>query len=274
MSSKIPVISIQGEPESYSYKTVVKRFGKSFVLRYRRTFRETFNDVKNGESDYALLPFINFITNEIPENYTLLDEFQLSIHEAITTKLDHALLGKPGLTPETVKYIYSHQQALAQCSEFLGLEQFKEVLVKEVHDTAGAKLYLEQNPEFSGIIASKSSAKALGLEVIAHPIQNDKRNKTTFFLLSQKPLKPAEEDRFAVFGIKTPVEGDALMMFAVKDKSVTVVRIYPEELPYHVAKTYFLVKFIGDLADRKGLYALMKREKLFTYMSGLFGGSL
>ncbi|MCC6549160.1 MAG: hypothetical protein IT279_03725 [Ignavibacteriaceae bacterium] len=270
----MPVISIQGEPESYSYKTVVKRFGQSFVIRYRRSFRETFNDVKNGESDFALLPFINYITSEIPENYTLLFEYQFPIHEAITTKLDHALLGKPGLTLDKIKYIYSHQQALAQCTDFTGQEQFSGVAIKEVHDTAGAKLYLEQNPEISAIIASKSSAKALGLQVISYPIQNDKRNKTTFFLLSAKSRRLTESDNMVVVGLPTAIEGDALMLFAVFEGSFSVIRIYPEGLPYPVAKTYFLIKLKGDLAERKKVYSLLKKENLFTYMSGVFGGTL
>lgn len=270
----MPVISIQGEPESYSYKTVVKRFGQSFVLRYRQSFRETFEDVKRGESDYALLPFINFITGEIPENYSLISEYGLYIHEALTTKLDHALLGRPGLTAGAVRHIYSHQQALAQCSDFLEQDQFSGVKTEEVHDTAGAKLYLEKSPADSAIIASKSSAKALGLEVISYPIQNSKRNKTTFFLLSPKPKTQSEDDYLAVLGAPSQTEEDAQMIFDVKENLATVLRIYAEELPHSEAKTYFLVKFTGDPESRKKMYSLLKKEKLFSYMSGLFGGTL
>lgn len=274
MSSKIPVISIQGEPESYSYKTVVKRFGQSFVIRYRKTFRDAFNDVKNGDADFALLPFINFITGEIPENYSLLSEFQFPVHEAITTKLDHALLGKPGLDLKAVKNIYSHQQALAQCTDFLQQEEFAPVKIKEVHDTAGAKLYVEKSPGDSAIIASKSSAKALGLSVLAYPIQNDKRNKTTFFLVSAKQRKPSDEDFLAVLGAPSGTEEDAQMIFNVRDTSVSVLRIFTEKLPRKAAKTWFLIKFKGDQTQKKEMYSLLRREKLFSYMSGLFGGSL
>lgn len=274
MTSKMPVISIQGEPESYSYKTVVKRFGQSFVLRYRKTFRETFEDVKCGESDYALLPFINFITGEIPENYRLVSEYGFYIHEAITTKLDHALLGKPGLTLNAVQNIYSHQQALAQCSDFLKQEQLSKVKVKEVHDTAGAKLYLDNNPESSAIIASKSSAKALGLEVLSFPVQNSKRNKTTFFLVSTKLKALSQEDNLAVLAAPSKTEEDAQMLFDVKESQVSILRIFAEKLPHLEAKTYFFAKFTGDPESRRKLYSLLRKENLFSYMSGMFSGTL
>lgn len=180
-------VSIQGAFGSYSYVTAVSQFGKKVPLLCRKQFKNVFNDVKAGRAGYALLPFRNIITGAIHDTFRLLFEYKSSVLREIDTPLDHTLLGFTKIPVGKLKYIYSHPQALSQCSQFLNTALPKGCAVREVHDTAGAKEYLIKDPDSSALIASGKMAKELGLVKIKYPVQNYSKNMTKFLLLSKKP---------------------------------------------------------------------------------------
>ena len=69
--------------------------------------------------DYAVLPIENSSAGAVSDNYDLLVKHNNYIVAETQLAVQHALLGLPGAKLEDVECVYSHPQALMQCSKYL-----------------------------------------------------------------------------------------------------------------------------------------------------------
>ena len=100
-------------------------------------------------------------------------------------KVAHSLLAKPGAKLEDIKEVYSHEQAINQCSKFLA--EHKNIHVNVCSNTAAAaKLVAESDRADVAAISSANCAALYGLSSIASDIQNDGNNHTRFICISKK----------------------------------------------------------------------------------------
>lgn len=75
--------------------------------------------IQNGEADYAVFPIENSSAGIVSENYDLMVEYNNYIVGEQIIRIDHALLGLPEADMDDITDIYSHPQALMQCSKYL-----------------------------------------------------------------------------------------------------------------------------------------------------------
>jgi len=103
------------------------------------------------------------------------------IHGEVILPIHHCFLGNAGATPNTVKKVYSHPQALKQCSAFLNRYERE---YENDTATAAARVREEGGLEVAAI-ASREAAQ--GLQVIATDIANNSINETRFWIVSRTP---------------------------------------------------------------------------------------
>ena len=82
-------------------------------------FEDVFEAVRSGRTSHGILPVENSIGGSIHRNYDLLLEHDLPIVAEAELPVVHNLLSMPGTTLQTVRRVFSHPQALAQCEMFL-----------------------------------------------------------------------------------------------------------------------------------------------------------
>ena len=104
---------------AYAHLAVTSYFEKDTYRFHVYTLRDVMDVIKNGEADYAVLPFENSSAGIVAENYDLLKEYGYYIVGEQKIKINHCILGLEGADFSRIKKIYSHPQALAQCSKFL-----------------------------------------------------------------------------------------------------------------------------------------------------------
>ena len=112
-------IVFQGVEGAYSHQAMNEYFGENCDSFHVDTWKDAMEAIKNGDADYAVLPIENSSAGIVSENYDLLVEYDNYIIGEQIIKIDHALLGVPGTDLSKIKYVYSHPQALMQCSDFL-----------------------------------------------------------------------------------------------------------------------------------------------------------
>ena len=129
-----------------------------------------------------IIPESNRITGNIGIEY-LIFHYRLNIYSEYFQKIEHNLLGLPGAKIKDIKNVYSHSQALSQCSKFIKENN----LIEHVRaDTAGsAKMISKNNKIEDGAIASTLSAETYGLNVIKKNIENEKGNLTRFLIMGK-----------------------------------------------------------------------------------------
>jgi len=177
------IIGYQGEIGSYSYNSLKKFLKNKYkkLIPYK-SFEEIFISLKESKITHAYIPIENTIGGKLNENITFMKEYNTHTIETYKYKINHCLLTYPNEKKENIKEIYSHWQALSQCSNYLQNNNF---ISKEHYDTSGAcKHILDNKIKNIGAIASKECSKIYNLDIIDENIQNNDNNFTTFVLIN------------------------------------------------------------------------------------------
>ena len=117
----------------------------------------------------------------------------MNIYSEYFQKIEHNLLAIPGTKIKDIKNVYSHSQALSQCSNFIKTNN----LIEHVRaDTAGsAEMVSKTNDKKNAAIASTLSAKTYNLDVVAKNIENEKGNLTRFLIMGKNILQPEFKEK-------------------------------------------------------------------------------
>ena len=172
-------IYFQGTFGAYSHLAALSVDKKAEIIPCK-TFDECFLKASKDINSKIIIPESNRITGNIGIEY-LIFEYRLNIYAEYFQKIEHNLLGIPGVKMSDVKDVYSHGQALSQCSEFIKTNK----LVEHVRaDTAGSAEMVSKNKDKTkAAIASSLSSKTYNLEIIKKNIENEKGNLTRFLIM-------------------------------------------------------------------------------------------
>ncbi|MBL04701.1 MAG: prephenate dehydratase [Planctomycetes bacterium] len=188
-TEKLLCIAYQGVEGAYSYLAGEKFFrGQLDNCSFEgyKNFSDVVAAVENGQADYAILPIENTTAGSINAVYDLLLATKLSIVGEEVFPVQHCLLGIEKAPLSTIRRIYSHYQALAQCSDFLS--RLKNCVQETYMDTAEAakKISEDRDPE-QAAIASEEAGRIYGLEVLKRNLANQRENYTRFVIIAPRP---------------------------------------------------------------------------------------
>lgn len=178
------VVACQGVEGAYSQFACDKMFAYPSIV-YCRGFEDVFKAVDSGLCRYGVLPVENSTAGTVNKVYDLMKEHKFYIVHSLKLFIRHALLAPEGVEIEDIKEIFSHEQAINQCSEFLAKLGVK---VTSCANTAvAAKMVAESGRKDCASIGSKNGAAQYGLNALKTGIQNTDNNYTRFICISKKP---------------------------------------------------------------------------------------
>lgn len=178
-----PMVACQGVEGAYSQIACEKMFKSPFIM-YFKNFEAVFNAIDKGLCQYGILPIENSTAGSVKKVYDLMIKHNFSIVRTFRLKIDHNLLVKPGTKLSDIKEIYSHEQALNQCSDFL--QSLTGVNVVPVGNTAiAAEMVAASDRSDVAALSSRNCAELYGLENIAPSVQDKGNNRTRFICISK-----------------------------------------------------------------------------------------
>ena len=178
-----PMVACQGVEGAYSQIACEKIFKDPFIM-YFKNFEGIFQAIDKGLCQYGILPIENSTAGSVKKVYDLMIRHNFSIVRTFRLKIDHNLLAKPGAKISDIKEIYSHEQAINQCGEFL--HNLSGVKVIPVENTAvAAKMVAESNRRDVAALSSRNCAELYGLNCLAASIQDKGNNRTRFICISK-----------------------------------------------------------------------------------------
>ena len=244
-------ILYQGIPGAYSHLAALEVYPDAKIIPCK-TFDECFEKAKENSDLRIIIPESNRTTGSIGIEY-LIFKYRLNIYAEHFLKIEHNLLALPGTKISNIKNIYSHAQALSQCSNFIKKNNF----VENVHaDTAGsAELISKKKIKESGAIASKLSAEIYKLEILSKNIENEKGNATRFLIMGNLVKQPEyEKGKFItsiLFKLKSKPAAlyQSLGGFAINGVNMTKLQSYPEKNSF--SSYFFLCDLDGHIEDHK-----------------------
>ena len=179
------MIACQGVEGAYSQLACEKMIRYPSIL-YCRTFENVFGAIESGLCQYGILPIENSLAGSVNSVYDLMIRHHCYIVRSVRIKIDHTLLALPGTRMDEIREIYSHEQAIQQCSAFLS--RHKEWHVNVCTNTAAAaRMVAESERRDAAAISSGHCAALYGLECLSSDIQNNSNNHTRFICISKKP---------------------------------------------------------------------------------------
>ncbi len=177
-------VACQGVEGAYSQIACEKLFSMPNIM-YFNSFESVFAAVDQGLCTYGVLPLENSTAGSVNKIYDLMSRYNFSIVRSTRLKVDHNLLAKRGTKLSDVKEIFSHEQAVSQCAEYL--KNLGNVKVTVCENTAVAAKFVAESPR--GDVAALSSrvcAELYGLENLAESVQDKGNNFTRFICISKK----------------------------------------------------------------------------------------
>jgi len=244
-------IYFQGTYGAYSHLASLSINPKAEILPCK-TFDECFLKASNEEDSKIVIPESNRITGNIGIEY-LIFKYRLNIYSEYFQKIEHNLLGQPGAKITDIKNVYSHAQALSQCSIFIKKNNLNEHVRA---DTAGSAKMISLNKEtHEAAIASSLSAETYGLKIIKKNIENETGNLTRFLVMGKNITQPefSKKKYITSFLFKLKSKPAALYQslggFAINGVNLTKLQSYPEKNSFN--SFFFLCDLDGHIEDPK-----------------------
>ena len=177
------MVACQGVEGAYSGIACEKLFVRPSIF-YFSTFDAVFSAIEKGLCRYGVIPVENSTAGTVNAVYDLMRRHDFRIVRSVRVKVDHNLLVKPGTKLEDIREIYSHAQAIAQCSAFL--QSLPNVKVIPCENTAvAAKKAAESDDPGIAALSSRACSKLYGLEIIKSDVQDSGNNYTRFICISK-----------------------------------------------------------------------------------------
>jgi prephenate dehydratase len=266
LENKTKKIAFQGEKGAFSEDAACHFFRTSILPVPCRTFKDVFKSVSSGKSCFGVVPIENSQTGSIHQNVDLLLEFNLSIIGELVMRIHHCLLAIKGTRLSDLNKVYSHPQALEQCSQYLG--GLKRVEILPMYDTAGSARFIAENRTHStGAVASLRAGKDYGLHVLARGIENHELNFTRFLFVAKKAMHPGKGGKTSIVFSTKNIPGalfKSLSVFALRD--INLLKIESRPLRKGPFEYWFYLDFEGSIGEEPCKNAINHLKEITTFV--------
>lgn len=239
----------QGVEGAYSHAAMREYFGAEVNCFHVRTWRDAMEAIAEGAADYAVLPIENSSAGIVADNYDLLVDFENYIVGEQVIRCDHVLAGLPGTSVSEIKKVYSHQQALSQCDEYLETHRTWQLIPYDNTARAAQKVR-EDGDRTQAAICSRFAADYFGLNILAENIYYNVNNSTRFIVVTNQRVFRKNATKISIC-FETPHSSGSLYNilshFIYNDLNMTKIEsrpIYGRNWEYR-----FFIDFDGNLSD-------------------------
>ena len=193
---KTGTVACQGLEGSNAQAACDKLLPRGNIM-YFKTFKAVFDAVGSGLCKYGVLPIENSSNGSVRAVYELLLEHNFFIVRSTSLCIRHELLSKECAKLENIRRIYSHPQAIGQCSHFLST--LSDVQVIPCENTAvAAKLVAEDESGQVAAIAAPQCKELYKLTALKSDIQDSDNNYTRFICISKDPVIYSGSNRISL----------------------------------------------------------------------------
>jgi chorismate mutase/prephenate dehydratase len=160
-----------GPKGTYSEIAVIDHFGSSTKKVSCSDINQIFESIKE-ENSFGVVPVENSSEGSVNQTLDCLQANDLSICGEMELPINHSLIGKK-INLDKVDKVYGHEQAIAQCRNWLGTNLSKAKLISV--ESSGIALEKSKSTSNSLAIAHSSSSKDYKLSTLKSNIEDQKK---------------------------------------------------------------------------------------------------
>lgn len=251
-------IAFLGPEGTFTQAAALKQFGHSVETMSMATIPAVFHDVESGEADYGVVPVENSTEGVISHTLDMFINSPLRINGEVELRIHHYLMSQHS-DLQGIRRIYSHQQSLAQCRNWLeehldGIDQIT------VSSNAEAARIASKEPD-AAAIAGDIAANIYGLQVLARNIEDEPDNTTRFLVIGTQSPAPSGRDKTSLL-VSTHNRPGALyeLLSPFSENGVSMSRIESRPSRRGNWDYLFFVDIDGHAEDENVKRALTKLE--------------
>lgn len=241
-------IGCQGTSGANSETAAHLIFGEKELIYYH-TFEDVFRAVENGDIEYGVIPIHNSTAGSVTSAYDLIAKYSVHIVRTVCVEINHCLAVKQHIPLDQISAVYSHPQAIAQCSDFITQNKLR---TSEYDNTATAAEMVAASGENENkaAICSKECADRLGLSILAENIADCAINKTQFICISRNLQVLPEADVISLM-LKIPHTEGSLYRLLTKFfvSGMNLLRIESRPVRDGSFEVMFYLDFNGKITD-------------------------
>ena len=226
-------IAFLGPPGTFTEEAALKHFGHAVKTTAMNSIGDVFREVESGAANYGVAPIENSTEGVVTHTLDNFIRSPLKIVGEVELPVHHCLLSQ-ALQIDEVKLIYSHQQSLAQCRNWLDAHM-PGVNTEAVTSNAAAAQRAAQQATHAAAIASRSAAQKYQLNILAGNIEDRPNNSTRFLIIGANTVAASGLDKTSLLVSAANKPGALFALLAPFAKhNVSMTRI--ESRPSHNAK--------------------------------------
>jgi len=240
-------IAFLGPEGTFTQAAALKHFGHSVHTTPLAAIDEVFRDVESGAAHYGVVPVENSTEGVISHTLDMFMNSPLKICGEVDLRIHHHLLSTAEQVAEIVR-VYSHQQSLAQCREWLdanlaGVERVA------VSSNAEAARRAAKEPG-AAAIAGETAAGIYQLKVLASNIEDEPENTTRFLVIGRQSPPPSGCDKTSLL-LAAPNKPGALyrVLEPLSRHGISMTRIESRPSRRGVWEYVFFVDIEGHAQD-------------------------
>ena len=184
---KSAVVACQGVEGAYSQLAAQKLFARPDI-RYQKSFEDVLCAVDDGSVRYGVIPIENSLAGSVSGIFDMIGSHGDYIIRALRLHISHSLLAVKGTELSDIRRIYSHPQAISQCSAFLST--LKDVEIIPCSNTAVAAAKAAGSGHECAAVCSPECRELYELDHVAgapKKIADNDNNHTRFVCVSKSP---------------------------------------------------------------------------------------
>jgi chorismate mutase/prephenate dehydratase len=243
-------VAYLGPEGTFTQAAAIKHFGHAVICQPQSAIASVFAQVESGQCNYGVVPVEN--STEGMVNHTL-DNFlesPLKICGEVELRIQLHLLANASASPDSIKTICAHQQALAQCRNWLDNNWPKAERIA-VSSNAEAARMAQKDPTIAAV-AGDLAAEKYELLKLAESIEDLANNTTRFLIIGREDVPPSGMDKTSVV-VSTHNRPGALfkLLEPFHREGVSLTRIDTRPSRTQTWAYVFFVEFEGHLQDEK-----------------------
>lgn len=257
-----------GPEGSYSHLAALKLRPHAKLLPYGN-FRSIIGAVEKGECDSAVIPIENTVNGGVLQNIDLLQSAEgVFASEELTLPIDHRLATLSGADYRGISRIYSHEQPLAQCAEYL-FKNFPKAELIATQSTA-ASLDRIKSPSDAAIVGSHIMRK--GITLSSENIADGKSNFTHFLLIGRGASDENKKSSKIYFSLTCNHSAGALfdILEPIRTGGMNMTKIQSRPIKDRAGEYRFFIEVDGNYAD-KGVKKVLEKVKKISNSFKLLG---
>ena len=246
----MPTIAYLGPEHTNTHLAALKKFGRRAKYVHAPTVDDVFHLVERRNADYGVIPIENSLEGAVTHTLDRFIDFvdtPVQIQGEIERPIRHCLILHANRHLKNISVVFSHPQALAQCSGWLD-KHLPNAERWETNSTAEAVERLYRPKPAVRVIDGEAWSKSIwtpnacaaiarreladGGKIIAIPIPENRENKTRFLILGlEKPPRARHNKTSILFALKDQPGAlhDALVPFKRQRINLTKIESRPSK---------------------------------------------